>query len=266
MQVAQANPEVHARLYFLSRSEPALGVCMGTVAVQPIPSSGATVFELRDGDSVVGRVRLNPVSPATIPAPTNLSEVPEPNPKGHLSAKFTWEIPAGLARVSPLTYGFHLYRIDKDYAELIDAHTTPPTPKQIVELVETKPTVERVNDLPILPGNPGAAFVLDNNRAYEEGGGPAFEDGDQFYYFAAAADLLGRPGNLSPGILVTICDRMPPAAPDQGAGREPLRSGRRAKQPAAEGQLGGAAGSRPRSPDRIPPLPLGRHQLEPPHR
>ena len=50
MQVADADPAVHRRLYFLSRSEPALGLCMGTVAVQPIPASGLTVFELRSGE------------------------------------------------------------------------------------------------------------------------------------------------------------------------------------------------------------------------
>jgi len=51
-------------------------------------------------------------------------------------------------------------------------------------------------------------FVVDDNHRFW--GGEPFMPCDQYYYFVAARDLLGRDGLLSTGTLVTICDRLPP--------------------------------------------------------
>jgi hypothetical protein len=50
----------------------------------------------------------------------------------------------------------------------------------------------------------------DNGLAFDR---PPFNNGDQFYYFIAGRDVLGRDGQTSPGILVTMCDRVPPPGP-----------------------------------------------------
>ena len=38
-------------------------------------------------------------------------------------------------------------------------------------------------------------------------------NGDEYYYFITARDLLGRNGQVSPGTLAVICDRLPPPTP-----------------------------------------------------
>ena len=43
---------------------------------------------------------------------------------------------------------------------------------------------------------------------------PAFNDGDAFYYFVTARDLLGRDGLVSPGRLATACRKISPSAPN----------------------------------------------------
>ncbi len=43
--------------------------------------------------------------------------------------------------------------------------------------------------------------------------GVPFKNGEQFYYYVAARDLLGRDGAISLPLLVTICDRVGSTAP-----------------------------------------------------
>ncbi|MBI1839762.1 MAG: hypothetical protein HYR88_02785 [Verrucomicrobia bacterium] len=60
-------------------------------------------------------------------------------------------------------------------------------------------------------------FLADNNGRRQPGGAP-FVDGDEFYYFVTARDLLGRDGLVSPGGRARACRRIPPLAPiDLGA-------------------------------------------------
>jgi len=219
IQVAKATPKVHQRLYFLSRTQPILGMCLGTVSVQAIPPTGATVFELRDNGTVVGRVTLDPANPPIIPAPTNVIEMlakdSEDNtltqsPKNDMSVKLRWETPDTLSRLSPITYGFNLYRLPKAFAESEKVVTTSPTPAQLAGYLATG-NAKKVNRFPILSALPGQGFIIDNNDRYD--GGLGFKDGQSFYYYAAAADLIQRPGTLSKPLFVTICDRMPPSAP-----------------------------------------------------
>jgi hypothetical protein len=66
--------------------------------------------------------------------------------------------------------------------------------------------------LPIDTGNPQQPFFVDDNDA-STGSGAPHADGDAFYYFIAARDLLGRHGPLSEGTLITVCARFPASAP-----------------------------------------------------
>ncbi|MEM9079434.1 MAG: hypothetical protein AAGC74_01940, partial [Verrucomicrobiota bacterium] len=220
LQVAQNDPAVLERIIFLSRTQPLLGLCLGTTFIHPIPAGDVSVFEFRSNGQPIGRVQLNTDQALTIPAPTNLTEVLEKDdqgntltqsPKNHLSAKFRWDTPDALARLTPLTYGYHLYRLEETFAEGNNWDATPPSPNEILTLVANNPEAVRVNEFPILTGNLTDAFILDNNNAFE--GGSSFADGSNYYYYVAAADLIGRPGQLSQPLYVTIADRMPPSAP-----------------------------------------------------
>ena len=58
------------------------------------------------------------------------------------------------------------------------------------------------------------SFVLDDNDRNAVGGVP-FTEGSQYYYFVAAADALGRPGDVSPGLPATMCRNIPPPIPSR---------------------------------------------------
>ncbi len=61
-------------------------------------------------------------------------------------------------------------------------------------------------------GDPKTFFFTDDNKFFLPGNMP-FADGEAFYYFVTARDLLGRDGQPSLGLLARACDRIPPQAP-----------------------------------------------------
>jgi hypothetical protein len=242
LQMAETDETIHARLMILARARPVLGVLMGIAAVVPMEnSSSITTLECRAQahgaqpiipnlpfDNVVGRLTLNHLLPPPIPAPVAPVQIPDNEPTGHLNARLRWAIPENLARLSPITYGFDVFRVDRALAEGKGWVTNPPDVLQFVFAVaNSEPGIVQVNELPVLPsatlsqveaadvvGDPDTFFVLDNNDALDpELNGIPFAGGEQFYYFVAARDLLGRPGSLSQGTLVTICRTMPPLPP-----------------------------------------------------
>jgi len=244
LQVAEGDDQIHSRLLLLARARPVLGVLMGIAAVVPMEAgSSVTTLECRAQphgalpvipglpfDQVVGRLTLDHNNPAPIPAPTTLVQIPDSDPTGHLNARLRWAVPDPLARISPITYGFNIYRVDRAFAEGKGWDTDPPDSNEFVVAVEAlSTTIIQVNELPVIPsaildaaaaadvsGDPDTFFVLDNNDALDpEINGIPFEGGEQFYYFVAARDLLGRPGALSQGTLVTICRTMPPLPPSR---------------------------------------------------
>ncbi|MGJ8723769.1 MAG: hypothetical protein ACSHYB_04360 [Roseibacillus sp.] len=243
LQITAQEPELFNRLYFLSRTEPAVAVAMGTGALVPMASAVST-FEVRtqpDGSNtpgtafsqVVGRITLDRNNPSPITAPGPPVVIPDDSPKGHLNVALRWGVPDNLKRDTPLTYGYGVYRMEKTFAESNNHNTTPPTPSQLNNyLVNQSSLVQQVNLLPVLPTQlltltqaatiplyPGADppvpdpyFILDDNQAQAENK-PAFQDGQQLYYFVATLDILGRPAAVSDGTIVTFCHRHPPLVP-----------------------------------------------------
>jgi len=215
--VSRDDPRVRSRLDALAVAEPFLAVCMGLAAVVPMPAATAT-FELRadDGSTVIGRVTVDTTTPADLPAPPSPTRITDPGPTGHLNVKLRWTVNDALLRATPKTFGYDVIRIDRALAESLGTHTTPPTADGIATLMLDHPAqVRRVNEGAVLaiPGNdPLVPFLVDDNGA-RFGEGAPFADGDSFYYHVAVRDLLGRPGPLSPGTLVTVCERMPPESP-----------------------------------------------------
>lgn len=209
------DPRVRQRLESLSVAEPFLAVCMGLAAVVPMPAA-ITTFELRTPEAVIARVTVQTQQGSGLPAPPAPTQILESGPTGHLNVKLRWNDHADMLRATPQSFGFDVFRIEKSFAESVDFHLQPPAQEIVIALRNDMPgLVKRINEGAILiPArtDPQASFIADDNGALF-GEGQPFADGDAFYYYVAMRDLLGNPGPLSPGTLVTICKRQPPESP-----------------------------------------------------
>ena len=204
-------------LLFLSKLYPTIATAIGRAFTCSIPA-GISTFEIRhynlytgSADEIIGRVTLDSANPVVLPAPDALREVDDDSPKGHLNVRLRWDTPDDLLRLSMLSFGFNVYRISEYSALKYGYNITPPTPDQL-----ENDLFSQVNDVPILAdedeiGTDGW-FLVDDNDQFAPGGAP-FGNGDVFYYFVTARDLLGRNGLCSTGLAVTICDRFPPRIP-----------------------------------------------------
>ncbi len=234
------NPDHFKNLVLMARLHTAVGLCLGWGHAELIPGpiGTPTTFELRayepasDRDiGVLGRVTVRAGQPVLLPAPGAPVEVPDMSAKGDLNAKMRWATPDDLRRLSMLQHGFNIYRMPRAVAESAGYHIAPPTSAALYTLLQTDPTVHRLNHVPVLNprdftkaeaedlvGDSTTFFFSDWNDRFNpfpnlpQGD---FVNGAQFYYFLTARDLLGRDGRVSPGTLITICDRMPPRAPRQ---------------------------------------------------
>lgn len=228
---AMSDDELYQRLLFLGRVHPGVNLALGLAFAKTIEHTGLATFEVREYDpvrerdlNVIGRLTVDAGAPAMpLPAPGDLFEVPREDGQGHLNVRLRWATPDALRRVSLLQYGFNVYRITKTFAESNGFHLAPPLTQDLVDLTVAMPEeVARVNRTPVLSTNdydnasvitaPNDDFFLvdDNNRFY---GGVPFQACDRYYYFTTALDILGRDGDVSPGLQVTICDRLPPTVP-----------------------------------------------------
>lgn len=241
VQVAQVDAESAENLTLLARRHPAVALAAGTAFVEPIKDGEIRTYEIRrcpaganpeDCGEVIGRTTLKGGTVQYLPAPGRPIEVPfvdedgDPDPRGNLNVPLRWASPDDLRERAFLRFGYDLYRVDAGLALDANWDKSAPDRETFFGLRETSPqSIVRVNDLPILPGedfsetaapdldaDPKTFFTIDDNRRFEDGG-ERFEDGDRFVYIVAARDLLGRPGKLSVGTLVTICHRLPPQAP-----------------------------------------------------
>ncbi len=229
---ARNDPNYFNNLVVLAHLHPSISMCLG-LAHAAILDPGLTTFEVREFDfatsrdlGVVGRVTVQAGVAIVLPPAGPPIAVPDTSPKGDLNVRLRWATPDDLRRLGLLNYGFNVYRMTKTYAEAHGYHTTPPAPAILIGLLTATTEVKQLNELPVLKNrdytipnaanltiDPGNSFFADDNKRYSPGG-VAFNNGDQFYYFIAPRDVLGRIGSVSPGTLVTICDRLPPNAPN----------------------------------------------------
>ena len=232
IQGSLQDPKQYGSLVLLSRTHPAVTLALGLGHAEPIPS-GESTFEIREFDvgagadlGVVGRVTVTAGQPVVLPAPGRPVELVDTSAKGHLNARLRWGTPLALRRLSLLHFGYNLYRVPRQWAESVNLHVSPPTPDVLAGMAEQGLNgVRRINKAPALAArvmteveaanvvaDPKTAFLNDDNGMATDDAVP-FKDGEQFYYFVAARDLLGRDGQVSPGTLVTMTDRVPPSAP-----------------------------------------------------
>ena len=249
---AQARPDTDRLLQFLTRTQPALALAAGQAFAVEIPSGVPTTFELRVCDriptdaglectTVMGRVTVTGGSFAPLPAPGIPTDVSWRGPRGDLNVRLLWATPNALRAEVMLQAGFQVYRVTPAHYAAHFASRAP-EPGELARLSQTTPAaVARVNLQPVYPNerfndtevqafrfrrqaedgttdhpdlNPIPYFTVDDNHRFEPGGRP-FQDGDSFYYYVVARDLLGREGLPSPPALITICGRRAPVSPKE---------------------------------------------------
>lgn len=240
---AEFDPEIFGTVVFLARRHPAIAMAIGMAYADPVSDGVEYTYEIRlcpttmvdpdlDCDLVVGRLTLSSGKVVPLPAPGAPVEVPFLNNSGardgrnNLAARLRWATPDDLRRRSLLQFGFNLYRMSAEEAIAAGYHLAPPTGADLAALVlEPASTTTRVNEAPILidplmttaqavnlAADPDTYYIIDDNDRYAPGGLP-FQNGDEYYYFVTALDLLLRDGESSDGTQVLICDTLPPPAP-----------------------------------------------------
>ncbi len=232
--------EYFQNLLLMARIHPGVALSLGVAYADVL--SGRTTYEVRLFDpgtetdqGVIGRVTLDPGPPLLLPPSGAPVEVPDPSPMGDINVKLRWATPDPLRRLGLLQYGFNVWRVSRAYAEAATNRwdLTPPSPDTLTTRALSAPQhVKRCNNLPILAdkdfgtnnvanfspppaGDPETYFYSDDDGRFRPGYvNLGFTNGARFYYFVTARDILGRDGLVSPGTLVTVCDRNPPAPPN----------------------------------------------------
>lgn len=229
------QPAFEVNLRLLAKAHPGLAFCLGLGHAELIaPALAVSTFEVREFDpvkarelGVVGRVIVTAGAPVTLPAPGAPACLPEENARGHLNAKLRWATPDDLRRVSLLNFGFNVWRVNAPVARARGWTSSPPATAQLLGAANMNGAeIRRVSDIPVLrsrdfdsvsvtnfspTGDTKTFFFADDNARFR--GGQPFNDGDEFYYFVTARDLLGRDGVVSSGTFVRMCRRLPPGAP-----------------------------------------------------
>ncbi len=210
----------------IARLHPQVLTALGQAAIVRAPA-GQSTFEIRSGGTVVGRSTVGG-SPAILPAPRGLSERVETTARGDLRALLRWCFPEDLRRRALHWSGFKLYRVGHAGWQAAFGGVDPPAniSRALLLTAIDQGLALQVNALPVAPGvelpcppqpNSDVYYVADDRDSVAEGnafeGAPPFEDGFRCTYYVAACDHFGRIGQPSPGLDVTICDRLPPVAP-----------------------------------------------------
>jgi hypothetical protein len=249
IQSAAADSRLLGRLFFLGRAHPGVMLALGHAFEYKVPA-GVHTFEVREVDAagsdvqVVGRVTVDTAAPVVPAAPSAPFQVLHPveagsqfpiSPKDHLNVRFRWGVGGVLRGQMPHTFGFDVYRVKRGVAEGLGWHVTPPAPAALstalaaVDPANPDPDIAAANGTPVLVGElldpVAAADPADRERVdfsddgvWHDGAGGVqtrrpYSNGEQFYYFVAARTITGAPGLVSPGTLVTMCDRLPPNPP-----------------------------------------------------
>ncbi len=244
-----APPDKFQTLLGVGRLHAGFNMALGLGAADPINSGSTNTYEVREYDAVadrdlgvLGRVTIASGVNTPLPAPGRAWEVrdhPENDDstftsRTSLVIPLRWATPDPLRRAGLAHYGFNVWRMTQDYAEANGFAAASPTAAQLRALAsQPSPPVRRVNhaavmsdkaftDLNVDPAlrNPLLKFIDDRTILFTDDNGRridgtnAFADGDTFYYFITARDILGHDGAVSPPALAKACEIIPPNAPD----------------------------------------------------
>src|SRR5436190_7278130 len=235
-QVAATNQQTANLLRMLSLNNPGIRLSVGQAFSEAI--TGVTTYEVREANpvtgvagDVLGRVTITPGAVVVLPAQGRPFQLMTNHPSDHLAIRLRWGTPDTLRRLSLLSYGFNVWRMPRAAAQSTGFDVNAPTLAQLY----SNPNFSLVNEAPTMStkdfstgSGAGAAndptdrttyFFSDNNHRMRLGA-QAFTDGEEFYYFITARDILGRDGLPSLGGLTRACRRVPPIAPTEPAIRD----------------------------------------------
>ncbi len=227
MQATSEGGVIEFQRETLATTDPLIAAVAGRAAFVQVPAAAGT-FEIRQFANgvegpVIGRASTG-AAPELLPAPEALTEVPELRPRGHLRVQLRWCAPEALRQRFLHWRGVRVYRADFQHWQQ-HFGATPPAAigRDPLLAMLADGHVVQVNRLPVLPEEvpvcpPGAGepmFTDDNDSVAQTQteGAPKFHAGDQYMYWVAETDLLGRPGEPSSGVEVMICDRLAPEPP-----------------------------------------------------
>jgi hypothetical protein len=225
-QVAATDLASEQLLSLMGKGHPGLERCLGLAFAEQV--NGVTTYEVRELDpntgapgDVVAQVTVVPGSPVVLPAPGRPFQVMTNDPSDHLRVRLRWGSPPELRRLSPLQFGYNVWRTTRAYAEAHNYNVTPPSTSQLVSDAQfiraNMAAVMPPSDLDLGSGFGGAEYPGDMlTYFFSDTGrmtGGAFTDGEEFYYFITARDILGRDGIVSQGNLARACRRLTPAPP-----------------------------------------------------
>ena len=230
-ETAAANPDTANMLGLVAHVNPGLTLCAGQAFSEEIAS--VTTYEVREvnlatgaAGEVLGRVTIVPGSPVVLPAPGFPFQVVTNSPIDHLRVRLRWGTSDAFRRLSLLSYGFNVWRIPLAAAVAAGYTNNPPTLTQLYSdtnfVLASQAPVMVSKDFSTGHGA-GAAddpadqttYFFSDKNGYTglSNSPPPFYDGEQFYYFITARDVLGRDGLVSAGGEAEACRRIPPPAP-----------------------------------------------------
>ncbi len=226
---AHGNAANMQRVILLGRQNPAIAMCGGFGFADKINAVGVVTYELREYNlasgadvGVLGRVTVDPAAVLVLPAPGKPFEVKDESVKGNVNISMRWSTPNALRDLSPLQYGYDVYRVPK---AVVLARGWDAAPPASVASLLTGAGAVKVNRLAVLPpslldaaaaanaADTTTVFLNDDNDRFN--GGTVFPDAQEFGWFVVARDLLGRGGQPSEVMLAMIKDRMPPNPPQK---------------------------------------------------
>ena len=243
-----APPDKFQTLLGVGRLHAGFNMALGLGAADPINSGATMTYEVREYDAVadrdlgvLGRVTMTAGVNTPLPAPGRAWEVRDHpvnddatfTSRTNLVIPLRWSTPDPLRRAGLAHYGFNVWRMTQDYAVANGFTAASPAAAQLLALAaQPEPPVRRVNHAAVLSDkaftdanvdpslrNPDLKFTDDHTILFTDDNGRrldgtnAFADGDAFYYFITARDILGKDGAVSPPALARACEIIPPNAP-----------------------------------------------------
>lgn len=239
---AAQDAETASSLRMLSMGHPALKMALGeawagplTVAMgQPVTVEVRELTVAGDG-GVVARLTVTAGQPVVLPPPGPPVQVPDLTTQGDLNIKLRWGQDDDLRRQSPLSGGFHVWRVAKEFAKTQGFERLAPSLDQLrswasagnaLKSAEQPVTATRLfypaaaADVSSAAADKTTYFVTDDGHRYRKDVSgrdvdEPFVEGAEYTFFVTSVDILGRDGPPSlPGHGV-VCRTLPPPVPGQ---------------------------------------------------
>jgi hypothetical protein len=226
---AVGDADTYNALRMLGQAHPSVRMALGEAWAAPLTAAPGqpVTLEVREwttaGDAgVVARLTVTAGQPIVLPAPGPPVQVTDLSPQGDLNIKLHWDQGDSLRRQSPLSRGFHVWRVTRAFATAQGVESTAPSLLQLKSWL-TAGTAVLSTEKPIIAKknltSAGAAYFFtdDGNRyrknALGENVDVPFQEGAEYTYFVTSVDILGRDGPPSlPGHGI-VCRTLPPPVP-----------------------------------------------------